>query len=50
MVENMFFVDCEHAGMGEMLPPKDIDCFFVLYAWFLTIILPGHDFFGCSYY
>ena len=24
MVENMFFLDSEHAGMGGMLPPKKL--------------------------
>ena len=44
MVENMFFLDSEHIGMGGMLPPKNL---FVCscYAWFLKIILQVMDFF-----
>ena len=30
MVQNMFFLDSEHAAMGEMLPPqKKKSCMFV---------------------
>ena len=44
MVENMFFLDNEHIGIGEMLPPKKL---FVCscYACFLKIILQVMDFF-----
>ena len=44
MVEKMFFLDNEHIGIGEMLPPKKL---FVCscYACFLKIILQVMDFF-----
>ena len=52
MVENVFFLDIEHTGMGRggcNLPPpphsKKVACLFMLYAWFLNIILLGYDFF-----
>ena len=43
MVENMFFPDNEHAGIGAMLPPpkKKVVCLFRLCVWFLKIILLG---------
>ena len=45
MVENMFFLDNEHIGMGAMPPSqkkkKKVVCLFMLYAWFLKIILLG---------
>ena len=45
MVQNMFFLDSEHAQMGRMLPPKKVICLFMLYAWFLKIIWLGYAFF-----
>ena len=45
MIENMFFLDNEHVGMGGMLPPKKVICLLMLYAWFPKTILLGYDFF-----
>ena len=48
MVENNFFLDSEHGRMEECPPPprlpKMVVCLFMLYAWFLKIILLGHNF------
>ena len=44
MVENMFFLDSEHAEMRKCFPPKFVRLF-ILDAWFLKIILLGYDFF-----
>ena len=41
MIENMFFLDNEHVGMGGMLPPKKVICLLMLYAWFPKTILLG---------
>ena len=43
MVKNMFFLDSKHVGMGKCSPPQK-SCLFKLDAWFLKIILLGHDF------
>ena len=44
MIENMFFLDSEHVGMGNAHPQKVI-CLLMLDAWFLKIILLGYDIF-----
>ena len=46
MVQNMFFLDSEHVGMGKWSPPpKKKSCLFMLDAWFQKIILLDYDFF-----
>ena len=45
MVQNMFFLDSEHVGMGKWCPPPKKSCLFMLDAWFQKIILLGYDFF-----
>ena len=47
MVENMFFLDSKHVGMGRMLPPKS--CLF-LHVVCLASKNYFARFFCCSYY
>ena len=44
MVENMFFLESEHVGIGNA-PSKKVVCLFMLDARFLKTILLGYDFF-----
>ena len=46
MVQNMFYLDSDHGGMGKWSPPpKKRSCLFMLDAWFQKIIISDYDFF-----